>query len=57
MHDLLHINHYLLDSYVPKYPNRFTVVDYEGRKCLELDLPEPKNVVMTMSTGHHYEAH
>jgi hypothetical protein len=57
VHDLLHVNHYLLDSYIPKYPHRFAIVDYEGRPCLELDLPEPKNVHMLLSTGHVYEAH
>ena len=56
IHDLLNINHYLLDSYMPKYPNRFKIIEYEGRHCLELDLPEPKNVHMIMSTGQPYES-
>lgn len=34
VHDLLHINRYLLDSYIPKYPARFKVIEYEGRDCL-----------------------
>jgi hypothetical protein len=54
LHDLLHINHYLLDSYIPKYPNMFKIIEYEGRNMLELDPPEPKNVHMIMSTGHPY---
>ena len=57
LHDLLHINHYLLDSYIPKYPNRFNIIEYEGHKVLELDVPNPKNVHMIMSTGHANESH
>jgi 2',3'-cyclic-nucleotide 2'-phosphodiesterase (5'-nucleotidase family) len=34
VHDLLHINHYLLDSYIPKYPDRFTIIEKDGHKYL-----------------------
>ena len=57
IHDLLHINHYLLDSYIPKYPGRFKIIYHEEHPVLELDLPEPKNVHMIMSTGKVYEGH
>ena len=39
IHDLLHVNHFLLDTYIPKYPGRFKIIEFEGRKMLELDLP------------------
>jgi 2',3'-cyclic-nucleotide 2'-phosphodiesterase (5'-nucleotidase family) len=57
VHDLLHINRYLLDTYIPKYPNRFKIIEKENHQYLELDLPEPKNVHMIMSTGHPFEQH
>jgi hypothetical protein len=57
IHDLLHINHYLLDTYIPKYPGRFTIIEKDNHKYLELSLPEPKNVHMIMSTGHAYDQH
>lgn len=57
VHDLLHINHYLLDSYTPKYPDRFTVIEKDGQKYLQLNLPEPKNVHMIMTSGHPYDKH
>jgi 2',3'-cyclic-nucleotide 2'-phosphodiesterase (5'-nucleotidase family) len=57
LHDLLHINHYLLDTYIPRYPGRFNIIEKDNQKYLELNLPEPKNVHMIMSTGHVYEHH
>lgn len=34
MHDLLHINRYLLDTYIPKYPNRFKIIEKENYQYL-----------------------
>lgn len=57
IHDLISLNHYLLDTFKPKYPGRYEVVEVEGHQYLELNLPEPKNVKMIMSTGHPYDSH
>jgi len=28
LHDLLHVHSYLIDTYVPKYPGRFRIIEY-----------------------------
>ena len=46
VHELLTLIEDLMESYTPKYPGRFNIIEIEGHKYLELDLPEPKNVKM-----------
>ncbi len=39
IHELITLNEDLLKTYVPKYPNRFKIIEQDGHKYLELDLP------------------
>jgi hypothetical protein len=57
LHELLHVNHCLLDSFIPKYPGRFNIIKHEDHSMIEFDLPEPKNVLMIMSTGKVYDGY
>lgn len=43
---MLTLNEDLIATYTPKYPDRFVVIEENGHKYLELNLPEPKNVKM-----------
>lgn len=49
IHELLTLNEDLIATYTPKYPNRFSIIENDGHKYLELNLPEPKNVKMINS--------
>lgn len=46
IHEMLTLNEDLIATYTPKYPDRFVVIEENGHKYLELNLPEPKNVKM-----------
>lgn len=39
LHELITMNEDLIHTYTPKYPNRFEIIEVDGHKYLELDLP------------------
>lgn len=49
--ELITLNEDLIESYIPKYPKKFEIIEQDGHKYLNLDLPEPKNVKMICSAA------